>query len=634
MRYKKFSIKDYKGIDSAEIDLDPAGGNIFTLIGLNESGKTTILEAIANFGVADTPMEVLFSEINQAQARLKYIPKHKKANFTGKIRIRGYIEFESGEKKDLVENLNKSHDCEILIDSIPDIIEYTRLYEYKDSEYVDLQNTIDLYPKVVGELTTEEIVRPDHKLWRPITNAIRDKFPKIIYFPTFLFALPERILLNPGKGEDPINAIYRKVVEDVAGALPVPVDVQRHIVDRMKGGGARGTVSFPDSEKQQAVFSTLEQMSYHLTETIFSEWQKVLGQEYRKREIVLRPIVDNSGDEDKVYIQFALREGGSVFDVSERSMGFRWFFSFLLFTHYRARANLRGSALFLLDEPASNLHPKAQMQLLSSFAKIADKENAIIYSTHSHYMVNPRWLEQSFVISNAAIEDGAEQDVGSLAVNPPKITIQKYRSFVGQNADKMTYFQPVLDRIDYVPSKFDLDKPSILVEGKGDYIIIDYIKSIILKDIDSPFIVPTRGAGGMGDLTGLLMGWAIPFCILLDDDKAGRAAKETYISEWGLSENSILTYKDVDASMDGFKVENILSESDLSLVSAHFGLEGRPSKSQIRLFFSEKLASGETVAVSEEAKTRVSALLARMRSALAGDSEASEESIGVCSRYE
>lgn len=615
MKYIKFKIVDYKGIGKVEIDLNPPGSNIFTLIGLNESGKTTILEAIANFGVNDAPLEVLFSEIDQPKARLKYIPKHKKANFTGRIKIIGYVEFERGEKQKFLKKIDEDNNCKLDLKSIPDVIEYTRYYEYKDSEFVELRNTILLDIKVKEESNLMD-VSAEHRLWGPITSEIRNRFPKIIYFPTFLFTIPERILLNPGKNEEPINAIYRKVIEDVAGALPVPVDVQRHIVERMLGGETQGTVSFPDSEKQQAVFSTLEQMSYHLTGTIFSEWQKVLGAEYRKREVVLRPIVDRAGDRNNVYLQFSLKEGGSVFDISERSLGFRWFFSFLLFTHYRAKANLRGSALFLLDEPASNLHPKAQMQLLSSFSNIAGSSNAIIYSTHSHYMVNPRWLEQSFIVSNSAIEDSDEENSGPLKVNPPRITAERYRAFVGQNADKITYFQPVLDRIDYSPSKFDFDKPSLLVEGKGDYIIIEYIKQVILKDTAAPFIIPTRGATGMGDLIGLLAGWAIPFCVLLDDDKEGRASKSTYISEWGLSEDIIMTYRDINESMSGFKVEDILMESDKKLASEHFSIETNPTKSQLRLFFSEKLASGDTVEISEIAKTRVADLLSRVRLAL------------------
>lgn len=43
MRYRAFHFENYKGIESMDLALT---GDVTTLIGLNESGKTTILEAI------------------------------------------------------------------------------------------------------------------------------------------------------------------------------------------------------------------------------------------------------------------------------------------------------------------------------------------------------------------------------------------------------------------------------------------------------------------------------------------------------------------------------------------------------------------------------------------------------------
>ena len=51
MRISSFEIKNFKGISQCKIELEVAElrNLIITLIGLNESGKTTILEALANF---------------------------------------------------------------------------------------------------------------------------------------------------------------------------------------------------------------------------------------------------------------------------------------------------------------------------------------------------------------------------------------------------------------------------------------------------------------------------------------------------------------------------------------------------------------------------------------------------------
>jgi len=270
----------------------------------------------------------------------------------------------------------------------------------------------------------------------------------------------------------------------------------------------------------------------------------------------------------------------------------------------------------LFDEPAANLHPKAQMQLLSSFRNIASGNNWILYSTHSHYMVNPEWLEQTFIVANSAAERSDSANVADIFDNPNSITVRKYRDYVGQNPDRMTYFQPVLDRLDFAPSNFDILRPSLLVEGKGDYIILSFIKEIVLRDIEPPFIVPTRGATAMGELIGLFLGWRIPFFVCLDDDAAGRSARSTYLQDWGLDSSQVATYCDVSPALRGARIEGLLSPADIQLVSCYFGMSTVPNKGQIRLFFSEHFAARKPVAIAQSTLNNVIALLRLARTFL------------------
>ena len=218
-------------------------------------------------------------------------------------------------------------------------------------------------------------------------------------------------------------------------------------------------------------------------------------------------------------------------------------------------------------------------------------------------MINPDWLDQAFIVSNAAIDyDIAYQNDNVEAKTD--IRAKRYRSFVGENPDKVTYFQPVLDKLDVAPSRLDLVKPSVLVEGKGDYRILQYIMRFGLKKNTSYSIVPTRGATGMDELIGLFLGWSVPFVICLDDDKEGRAAQKTYVEEWGLSERKVLTLADIDEELRGKRIEDVLDENDRALVAAHFGTK-EVTKSQIGLYFSEMLAREEEVQISDVALRRL-----------------------------
>ena len=99
MRFTKFRIKNFKGISSAEIDLAHFGqGKVFTLVGLNECGKTTILEAINSFS-PDLTAEPIFQ--NDVFRKIEYkdlVPKHRKDNFTGNVEVEAFLELSDDDR--------------------------------------------------------------------------------------------------------------------------------------------------------------------------------------------------------------------------------------------------------------------------------------------------------------------------------------------------------------------------------------------------------------------------------------------------------------------------------------------------------------------------------------------------------
>jgi hypothetical protein len=72
--------------------------------------------------------------------------------------------------------------------------------------------------------------------------------------------------------------------------------------------------------------------------------------------------------------------------LQRRSEGFKWHFSFQV--NFRAetkKADLK-EAILLLDEPGLHLHPAQQERLLSAIRELA-KDNQVIYTTHSPFMI-------------------------------------------------------------------------------------------------------------------------------------------------------------------------------------------------------------------------------------------------------
>lgn len=72
----------------------------------------------------------------------------------------------------------------------------------------------------------------------------------------------------------------------------------------------------------------------------------------------------------------------------------------LLLTGFKLEDSKR-KTIYVFDEPAANLHSRAQIELLTYFEKMIGSGDKIIYSTHSHHMVDPRWLSGAYIVETA-----------------------------------------------------------------------------------------------------------------------------------------------------------------------------------------------------------------------------------------
>jgi hypothetical protein len=286
----------------------------------------------------------------------------------------------------------------------------------------------------------------------------------------------------------------------------------------------------------------------------------------------------------------------------------------MLFTQFRvSRAGENRKLLFLFDEPASNLHAAAQQKLIDCFPEIARDDHMLIYSTHSHYMIEPKWLEQTFIVTNRAdAPSGSVLDEISLDDESLDIKVASYRSFVNEHPNQTSYFQPILDRLEVIPSRFDLHRSSIILEGKSDYYILRYAGKVASMP-DLP-LIPAFGAGTFDALAALHVGWNLHFLFLLDGDRQGHLEKKRYSVDYGIPQTRIVA---IDELIPKLKViEDLLDQDALNYIQTGLQLDKHPSKSQIRRFFQERLASDTvdelSVSFVADSKLLLEALKARL----------------------
>jgi predicted ATP-dependent endonuclease of OLD family len=576
MRYLRFDIKNYKGIKSATLDLSRSPtGQIYSLVGLNESGKTTLLEAISFF---DTKDEILASVTGRDLATdpVDLIPTSKKFNFNGRIEVSATIELDVADKREIIKRIRDK--TGFRVSKLSSLFTVTRFVRYKNSikDGGGSNWKIDIIGKSKSGRIERDLFKHDKDLWIKSVNIIVDLFPPILYFPTFLYDIPEKIFLEESTSDTKIDKYFRSIAQDILSSIDKDLDIETHIVERSKDD-SRGS--------SRALQDVLKKMQASISRMVFRRWNAIFDKNVGAKRVTLSYGVD---EERGTYLEMIIEEGESDYYVSERSLGFRWFFCFLLFTEYRLYRKEESNVIFMFDEPASNLHPKAQTQLLGSFERLAGDDNVVLYSTHSHHMIRADWLENCLIVVNNGINYDDYQTEYDYNPSFTDISIARYRTFANENPGKGTYFQPILDALDYTPGELEIRNNAVLVEGKSDFYMLRYFDKIIFKNDKIVSFVPGTSASGLDPIISILLGWGVDFSILLDDDKEGKLQASKYIDDYHIPDR-VFTMHDVSSSMSGYEIESLLLKSDLDMIKAESGVQ-KVSKKVITKFFQEALA--------------------------------------------
>ena len=547
MRYTRFKISNFKGVRDIELNLDrPPRSPVFALVGLNESGKTTILEAI----------HWLNDDSRYDDHEL--IPKSELANFNGHIFVEAQIAVSDDDQEEIESQLKEGISKFYITEPIKSFT-VRRQYTYKNSEKTS--STLYWNLNITGKTTRMKVAKPldpESYRWQNAIKYIEESMlPPIIYYENFLFDFPDKIYLE-SKTDSELNRqekAYRNVIQDVLNSIDRRMKIDSHILERFKSSGSY----------RKSLESVLLRLASKMTDEIFNMWQELLKiNETGGMEITLG---QDLHDDDKGYfLEVKVKEGDQNFLIRERILGFRWFFAVILFTHFRAfRYKDEKQALFLLDEPASNLHPTAQTKLLEVFENFPNNQD-VIYATHSHHMINPKWLSGTFVIKNEA-KEYSKVDI-TYHSHKTRITAERYFQFVAKYPNDTDYFRPILDALDYQLSKLEFAPELIVVEGKNDYYTLKYLKEQdYVTTTKGDYIYPGTGKDKVDYLVSLYIGWGRIFIVLLDDDSGGRRTYKRLLKDFGdVLKDRIFRLVNIDNNWKGYTLEELFAESDYTKV--------------------------------------------------------------------
>ncbi|RLG24459.1 hypothetical protein DRN85_07645 [Methanosarcinales archaeon] len=546
MRIKSFQIKNYRSIKNSGVCY-LSGDNITILAGKNESGKTTILEALEDFNTGKnireeakplhnqeaTPEIAVTFEVDKAEldnlfnkigvehsvtkdTSIEIIKKYPNEYSVSQETINLLArEDERKEKKKAIKDIYKQikdiHSDysqiggtlpELSFENVTNLKNLLNRFKNQitpnlhiisdEKDKISISENLQGIINILTEMETLELLNDE------FIKQIKQLIPNFVLFSSFDDIFPSEIPLA--------NASNNEFIKDLAIISNLNLDMIRSGSPADRAGHK-------------------EQLNIKLKE----DYEKFWTQDLTK--------VNIDWDSEKLY--FFIKESGKFFPPGMRSKGRQWHLAFYIRISARSKEDV--SNIILIDEPGLFLHAKAQKDILT---KLQDSANdaPVIFSTHSPYLIETNKLSRVRLISRP------EED-GTIVSNK-----------IHKSADKET-LTPIITAIGLDLSiGLDVAKDNnILVEGISDYYHLSAFKELLnfefKKDVH---FIPSAGADKIALLVSLMIGWGLNYCVVLDNDRQGREADTKLSKDFGHDDIKIILVSETEDE----EIEDLFERDD------------------------------------------------------------------------
>jgi predicted ATP-dependent endonuclease of OLD family len=543
MKLVKFRIHNYKSIiDSGECY--PAE-MVTILAGKNESGKSSILEALHDFNLGmDISVKSIPIEDDSRKPKISIWFSVSKEEI-GKCLVDADIDFE-GEISDGLEFLiTKTYPRNFTVSSefqqslpsdyssefiekikstyarlnsdvfksslknlnlpLPNLrVQDSNIYLFKN-EFISWKNSITPHisslTQTTGEVDTQAII---DELAIELSNVVVDSYPQTALgrFTTRVLQLcPNFILFDSFTDVFPNKIPFSELdkndwVSDLAAVSDLDIEIVKSENDRKKVTHKR-----------------------EINSKVNKDFEQFWTQDLTNLEI----------DFDNEKLNFWIHENGHYYEPEIRSQGRRWHLAFYI--KVSARAKEDADNIILIDEPGLYLHANAQRDILKNLEQCAVKA-PVIFSTHSPYLIEPDKLERIRLVQK-------NEKNGTVVENK-----------IHKVSDKET-LTPILTAIGLELNRgiISVDKErNVIVEGISDYYYLNAFLQRLGRD-DLHFI-HGGSSGNMPKVGTILQGWGCKVLYLYDNDQAFKDAAKNIKSEWTAITKSLLHKLPVDGAIE------------------------------------------------------------------------------------
>jgi len=529
MKLTSFRVRRYKNVlDSTEVSVE---SGVTTLVGMNESGKSTLLDALYRlnpvygdtFVERDdyprwrwkrdgrkedlslvTPIEATFTldddDVAALQNALGKGVVTDKTVTVGRRYNGGYWLRVPVDEVRFMKNVLAGHPAaDALLESHQTVASLKEALAPapKTAEAVDQAEEADPAPDGNDVADADSLARitslvgDEEDLGAIARKTVRSRLPKFFRFASYqnLEGRVEVSTLRTTEDEQP-GASSKQTARALLRLADTDID------------------SVTDAEFESRT-AELEAVSSDLSREMAEYWST--NPELRiKVEIEPETVQQPNGQTTVVrHLNFRVEDRKHDFtnNFSLRSSGYQWFFSFLAaFSEFEDRDDV----VILLDEPALTLHAKAQRDFLRFINKRLAPVGQVLYTTHSPFMVEQ--IERVRVVEDRGDEVGSVTSSDALEVGE----------------DSAFPLQAALG-YDLSQNLF-IGERNLLVEGPSDLAYLDVI-SRYLRDqgregLDERWrILPAGGASNVPAFVALL-GQKVSVTVLLDSGTEGAGKVE------------------------------------------------------------------------------------------------------------
>lgn len=557
MKLKSLQVTKFRNIvDSGPIEVDDS---VTCLVGKNESGKSALIEALYLFNPA---YDESFS-VEEQYPRWLVVQDRKSGDLNDHTPIRVTFHLEEVDKDAVAERLGpdvltgetltvaRKYDGESLwtfkwsekqaianlLTALPPAVQslfgqvdtldgLVSLFEQTESDDEGDGPTAEDLEAVTAELESRGL--HDRGVWRVIVDILETRLPVFFRFTNYS-TLPGRIDFRELSTADEEK--------------PAASDIQTaRALLRLAGTDLKQL----GNENYELRIGELEAVQIALTREVFEYWKQ-----NPNLEVLIdvdKETVESGGNKTAVTrfldVRLKDRRTGYSNNFSQRSSGFQWFFSFLAaFSEFPEKE----SPIVLLDEPALNLHGKAQGDFLRFINHRLAPSSPVIYTTHSPFMVEADKLARTRVVEDHGPPEGVTVSDEALAADPDSLF--PLQAALGYDIAQNLFVGP----------------HNLVVEGTADFIYLTVMSTLCnssgREGLDDRWrILPAGGASNIPTFVSLV-GPHLDVTVLADSDTRGMQRITNMISRDLLASHRLILANTATGSKEA-DIEDLFTDGD------------------------------------------------------------------------